>query len=74
MFNRLNKEVSELLFKIKEAREKAGMSQDELSKKSGVSRTIISGLETGTINVTTTRTLKKIAEALGIKVSDIFLN
>jgi len=63
-----------LLFKIKEAREKAGMSQDELSKKSGVSRTIISGLETGTINVTTTRTLKKIAEALGIKVSDIFLN
>jgi len=74
MFNRLNEEVSELLFKIKEAREKAGMSQDELSKKSGVSRTIISGLETGTINVTTTRTLKKIAEALGIKVSDIFLN
>ena len=63
MFNRLNKEVSELLFKIKEAREKAGMSQDELSKKSGVSRTIISGLETGTINVTTTRTLKKIAES-----------
>ncbi|CZR10849.1 helix-turn-helix transcriptional regulator [Trichococcus collinsii] len=63
-----------MLFKIKEAREKAGMSQDELSKKSGVSRTIISGLETGTINVTTTRTLKKIAEALGIKVSDIFLN
>ena len=74
MFNRLNKEVSELLFKIKEAREKAGMSQDELSKKSGVSRTIISGLETGTINVTTTRTLKKIAEALGKNVSDIFLN
>ena len=63
-----------MLFKIKEAREKAGMSQDELSKKSGVSRTIISGLETGTINVTTTRTLRKIAEALGIKVSDIFLN
>lgn len=63
-----------MLFKIKEAREKVGMSQDELSKKSGVSRTIISGLETGTINVTTTRTLKKIAEALGIKVSDIFLN
>ena len=63
-----------MLFKIKEAREKAGMSQDELSKKSGVSRTIISGLETGAINVTTTRTLKKIAEALGIKVSDIFLN
>ena len=47
---------------------------EELAKKAGVSRTIISGLESGTINVTTTKTLKKIAEALGKNVSDIFLN
>lgn len=60
-------------FRIKECRENAGMSQEELSKKSGVSRTIISGLESGTITTTTTKTLVKIAEALGIKVSDIFL-
>lgn len=59
-------------FKIKERRQEAGMSQEELSEKSGVSRTIISGLESGTITTTTTKTLVKIAEALGLKVSDIF--
>ena len=62
------------LFRVKEEREKKGMTQEELAKKAGVSRTIISGLESGTINVTTTKTLKKIAEALGTNVSDIFLN
>lgn len=60
-------------FKIKECREEEGMSQIELSKKSGVSRTIISGLESGSIKVTTTITLIKIADALGKKVTDIFL-
>ena len=62
------------LFRVKEEREKKGMTQEELAKKAGVSRTIISGLESGTINVTTTRTLKKIAEALEKKISDIFFN
>lgn len=59
-------------YKIKEYREALGMSQVELSEKSKVSRTIISGLESGTITVTTTDTLLKIARALGKKVSDIF--
>lgn len=62
------------MFRVKEEREKKGMTQEELAKKAGVSRTIISGLESGTINVTTTKTLKKIAEALDKNVSDIFLN
>ena len=62
------------MFRVQEEREKKGMTQEELAKKAGVSRTIISGLESGTINVTTTKTLKKIAEALGKNVSDIFLN
>lgn len=61
-------------YKIKESREKAGISQEQLSKTAGVSRAIISGLENGTITVTTTKTLSKIAEALGVKVSDIFLS
>lgn len=60
------------MYKIKEFREELKMSQEELARKSGVSRTIISGLETGTISVTTTKTLLAIAEALGKKVSDIF--
>lgn len=50
------------------------MSQEQLSVKSGVSRTIISGLESGRITVTSTGTLVKIAAALDKKVSDIFLN
>lgn len=61
-------------YKIREARTELKMSQMELAKKSKVSRTIISGLENGTIAVTTTDTLSKIAEALGKKVSEIFLD
>ena len=32
-------------YKIKDIRESLGMTQEELAEKSGVSRTIISGLE-----------------------------
>ena len=59
-------------YRIKEYREKLKMSQTELSEKAKVSRTIISGLESGSITVTTTETLLKIAKALGKNVSDIF--
>lgn len=61
-----------LKYKIREYREELKMSQAELSKKASVSRTIISGLESGSITVTTTDTLLKIARALGKTVSDIF--
>lgn len=61
-------------YKIKEARERKGLSQSKLSDLSGVSRTIISGLESGRITVTTTDTLKKIASALEMKVSEIFFD
>ena len=59
-------------FKIRECRNEINMSQEELSKKSGVSRTIISVLENGTITVTTTETLLRIARAMNKKVVDIF--
>lgn len=59
-------------YKIKEYRLKKTMSQTELAEKSGVSRTIISGLESGSITTTTTETLLKIAKALDTKVADIF--
>lgn len=58
--------------RLKEIREERGMSQEELSEKSGVSRTTISELETEKKEVTTNITLKKIASALGEKVSTIF--
>ena len=60
-------------YRIKEFRDELGMSQDQLSKKAGVSRAILSGLESGSTTVTSTKTLEKIAKALNKKVSDIFL-
>lgn len=59
-------------YKIKECREAANMSQTELSAKSGVSRATIWALERGEKKVTTTRTLMKLAKALGKTVDDIF--
>ena len=60
-------------FKIKEARKEKGFTQGELAKRANVSRATIIGLENGSIMVTTTETLTKIAGALDKKVSDIFL-
>lgn len=59
-------------YKIKEAREKMRMTQAELAKKSGVSRTTISGLENGTARSTSTKTLLKIAHALNTTIDHIF--
>lgn len=59
--------------KIKEYRMQRKLTQEELSAISGVSRTIISGLESGRVVNTTADTLQKIAKALGGSISDIFL-
>lgn len=61
-----------MAYKVKYFREKKKMTQEELSEKSGVSRAIISRLESGEEVVTTTETLIKIATALNCKVGDIF--
>lgn len=57
---------------LKKIREEQGISQEDLSKKSTVSRTIISELETGKTDVITNITLEKLATALNKKVTDIF--
>lgn len=57
---------------LKKIREEQGLSQEELSRKSGVSRTIISELENDKTEVITNITLEKLAKALKRKVSDIF--
>ena len=59
-------------YKIKELREKMKISQEELAAKSVVSRALISGLETGTIQETSTATLKKLAIFFNVKVSELF--
>lgn len=61
-----------MIYRVKEAREEKGWSQERLSEESIVSRTIISGLESGSITVTTTETLVKIARALDKKISELF--
>ena len=58
--------------KLRELRKGKKLSQEELAKKSGVSRTIISGLESGRIDITTTGTLEKLAKALETSVSNFF--
>ncbi len=59
-------------YRIKEVREEKRMTQEELSQKSGISRATISALENGTARSTSTKTLLKIAEALGTTVDRIF--
>lgn len=58
--------------RLKEIRENKEMSQEELSQKSTVSRTIISELENGKTEVITNVTMEKLANALGEKVTNIF--
>lgn len=56
----------------KEIREGKRLTQKELAEKSGVSRSIICGLETGRTKTTTTKTLFKIAAVLNVSISDLF--
>lgn len=59
-------------FKVKEAREAKGMTQEELAKKSGVSRQTISAIENNDAKETKIGTLMALAEALETTVDAIF--
>ena len=58
--------------KVKHYRKLKNMSQEELAKASNVSRVTISGLENGTIKVTTNTTMDKIAHALEVSTIELF--
>jgi len=58
--------------RLRALREQIGVTQEELSRKSGVSRPTISAIESNQEYVTTNITLEKIARAIDFKVSDIF--
>ena len=60
-------------YRIKEIRDKTGITQQELADKANVSRSIISELETGRRTVSKTDTLFRIAKALDVPFRDIFL-
>lgn len=59
--------------KLKEIREMQHMTQDELSEKSGVTRQTISSIEKDDSYNPTFGTLKKLSDALGRSIADIFL-
>lgn len=58
--------------RLKEYRRKRGLTQQKLADKANVSRSIIIGLERGTIATTTTDTLLKLSTALNATVPQIF--
>ncbi len=58
--------------RVKEYRLKEGLTQEELSAKSEVSRSTISGLENGSLEVITNVTMQRIANALNRKIATIF--
>lgn len=58
--------------RVKEYREMAKITQEELAEKSEVSRNTISSLETGANTNVTYDTMSKIAKALNKKVATIF--
>lgn len=62
-----------MIFRVKSLREKAGMSQVQLSEKSGITRAVISKIEhndSPKVNVTT---LIALADALNCEPGDLFL-
>lgn len=59
-------------YRVKEIREKRGMTQEALAAESGVSRATISALEKGTERNTTSKTLSKLAKALGVSLEELF--
>ena len=60
--------------RLKEYRKKRGLTQQKLADKANVSRSIIIGLERGTIATTTTDTLLKLSTALNATVPQIFFS
>ncbi len=60
-------------FAVKEMREEAGFTIEELAEKSGVSVDKISDFEENRIEVFRSSDVSKIAKALGISVSRMFV-
>jgi len=61
-----------VIFKIKEMREAANMTQEELCEKAGISRATLSGLENNTGRNTSSHTLLAIANVFGVTISELF--
>lgn len=60
--------------KLKEIRESKGISVSELARVANITRQTIHRLESDIDNSANTQTLKSLADALGVKVSDFFMD
>lgn len=58
-------------YAIKERREELGMSQEELSERSGISRQTISAIENGKYSSVLTTTIFALAVAMGTTVDKL---
>lgn len=58
---------------LEELRRKAGLTQEQLSKKSGVATSTISRLEIVGLQEANVDTLLKLADAIGCRVGDFFM-
>ena len=56
---------------IKKARNKLGLTQDDLVRKSGVKHTTLTKIESNVVVKPSVQTVAKIAKALGIAIEDI---
>lgn len=56
---------------VKRIREKKNMTQEQLSKASGVGRVTISRIETGELQNTTMDTVSKLASGLGVDEAEL---
>lgn len=59
-------------FRVKEIREEKKFTQEELEKRSGISRQTISAIENGKVKYVSSRTLMALAAALEVQIDDIF--
>ncbi len=67
----MSKEKSKIGENIKKYRNKLGISQDILSKKSNLAFHTIAKIEAGATPNPTIETVKKIADALGVSLDDL---
>lgn len=56
---------------IKKARNKLGMTQDDLVRKSGVKHTTLTKIESNVVVKPSVQTVAKIAKALGVSIEDL---
>ena len=57
--------------RIRELRNKTGLSQEKFALKIGIDRTYFASIESGKRNVAI-RNIKKIADGLGVSLSELF--